>query len=344
MTKPLALLTLVVLGLAGCTTPREPVESRLKPIRTYGWPASVVDPAPDWNPASHHLVARSMGGFSVFEDGGPGERRYAADDRRDCHQPRWLNREQFVFGPGWNARRAADGSVSTPSDGITLVTLTDLKPTAKVQLCDRGFMPRPSTGVLVAQDGNKIIIIDARGRISDFGEGFDPEPQPDGPGLCWRDTPAFETDWWTGREGPGNMHVRWRSSLVDDLPMGMQAAWTRDGGVLATVLTAAAPAGKPWWAGGSSIVHLTGPGATPVIVRKNARDPAAHPFADLLAWTGEDGGVWIGTLRPDGWSDRLADAGSRPRWSHDGLRLCWLETPPSGSQIPAIKVAVLAVK
>lgn len=345
--KMLLPVLLAVLTITGCNDSREPLEVSLKAIRTYGWPATVIDPAPDWKPGSYALVARSMDGFSILEEGGPGERRFSADDRRESSNPRWLNREQFVFGPGWNARRAPDGSVTTPSDGLTIVTMKDGRPLSKVQLCDRGSMPKPAGDAhIVAQDGNHIISIDSRGRITEFGEGFDAEPQPDGPGLCWRDSPAFTPDWWTGRTGPGVMHVRWSRGHTDDVAHAVQAAWTRQGGVLATVLNAPAPAGQPWWAGGTSIVHLAGPGAPPTLVRAGARDPAAHPAAELCAWTGEDGGVWIGTLRagPAGWSERVAVAGSRPRWSHDGMRLTWLETPAAGAQLPAIRVVVLTVR
>ena len=347
MTKLLP-LALVVLAIAACSGGnREPVETRLKSIRTYGWPASVVDPAPEWNPSAHVLCARSIGGFSMLEEGGPGEQIFAADDRRECHDPRWLNQTQFVFGPGWNARRAPDGTVTTPTEGLTVVTMAGGKPVSKVQLADRGARPRPAGNALVAaQDGNRIFFVDSVGTISEFGEGFDAEPQPDGPGLAWRDTPAFEPDWWTGRSGPGVMHIRWKPGRVGDLSNGVQVAWTRRGGVLATVLTGVAAEGQPWWSGGTSIIHLAGPGFPPVPVRSGARDPAPHPIADLLAWTSDDGAVWIGTIR-DGtasWSERVADRGSRPRWSHDGLRLCYLEPPLAGSQVPAIRVAVLAVR
>jgi hypothetical protein len=124
----------------------------------------------------------------------------------------------------------------------------------------------------------------------------------------------------------------------------MQAAWTRHGGLLATIQLAPGQEGHPWWTGGTRIVHLAGPGAPAVTVRDGARDPEPHPRADLLAWIGEDGGVWIGSQRADGWSERVAVAGSRPRWSHDGLRLSWLEPPAAVSQLPAIRVAVLAVR
>ncbi len=339
------LLVLATLVLGGCADNREPLESQLKTIRSYGWPATVVDPDPDWNPGKHILIARTIGGFCTLEEGGQGVRNFAADDRRESHHPRWLNREQFVFGPGWNARRAVDGSISTPSEGITVVTMADDRPTSKVLLCDRGTRPQPAGGALVvAQQANRILFIDNHGSISEFGEGFEAVPQADGPGLCWRDTPVFEPDWWTGRTGPGSMYVRWQASKVDKLPGGMQAAWTRRGTVLATVLDAPAAAGQAWWGGGTHIIHLATPGGLPQLVRAGAHDPAPHPIADLLAWTGEDGGVWMGTIRADGWSERIADAGSRPRWSHDGLRLCWIQPPTAGSQLPAIRVMVLAVR
>jgi hypothetical protein len=196
----------------------------------------------------------------------------------------------------------------------------------------------------VAQDGKLIVFIDAQGKVSEFGEGFDPEPQPDGPGLCWRDTPAFDTDFWTGRTDPGVMYVRWARGQTDKLGNATQVAWTRRGEVIATVVEATAPAGTPWWSGGTHLVRCAGPGAPVVELRAHARDPAPHPHTDLLAWTDRDGGVWVGTMRRDGWSERIAESGSRPRWSADGLRLSYLETPPAGSQLPAIRVAVMAVK
>jgi hypothetical protein len=339
--KLLPLALLAALAIAGCSQ-RPLVETQLKAIRTYGWKASVVDPAPDWNPSSHILVARALGGFTLLEEGGRGERMFATEDRRESHHPRWLNRDQFVFGPARNATRTVEGTVIEPSDGLTVVTVGEGRP-QRVRLSDRGFRPRPAhDGLVAAQAGNRILMIDSRGVTSDFGEGFDIEPQATGPGLCWRDIPAFEPDWWTGRNGPGSMHVRWRPGVVDLVPSGVQAVWTRRDGVVVTVKDAEAPAGKAWWTGGTHLVHLPAPGAQPVTLRQGARDPAPHPLADLLAWSGDDGGVWIGTLRADGWQERIADNGSMPRWSHDGLRLCWLETPADGTQIPAIRVTVLA--
>jgi hypothetical protein len=340
--KYLPLLAAFVL-LAGCGE-RVVLESELKAIRSYSWPATVVDPAPDWNPASYVLVARSEGGFSLLEEGGLGERRFASENRRESNLPRWINAEQFVFGPAYNARRAPDGTVSTPSDGLTVVTLTDGSP-QRVPLSDRGFRPQPSGGGrIVAQEANRILFIDSHGHIEEFGEGFDTEAQRDGPGLCWRDTPAFEPDWWTGRRGHGVMHVRWRPGKVDDVPGGMQAAWTRHGEVLCTVQDAPPADGQPWWSGGTSLLLMPGPGLAPVPGRTGARDPAPHPLADLMAWTGADGGIWMGTIRPDGWSERIAVSGSQPRWSYDGLRLCWLGTPANGSQLPTINVTVLSIR
>ena len=70
-------------------------------------------------------------------------------------------------------------------------------------------MPQPGAGGLVwAQVQDEIFNVDAHGVISEFGKGFDPQPQTDGPGLCWRDTPAFSTDWWTGSTGLGSMMIR----------------------------------------------------------------------------------------------------------------------------------------
>ena len=66
MIKPLLLLASALIAVAGCGAPREePVETRLKPIRTYGWPGNVVDPAPEWHPTADRLLVSSTGVFGV---------------------------------------------------------------------------------------------------------------------------------------------------------------------------------------------------------------------------------------------------------------------------------------
>lgn len=333
---------LAALALAGCAAEREVIETRLSPVRTYGWPSDVVDPEPDWNPARPILLARCRGGFCLLEEGGKGVQRFAAEDRKESFFPRWLNPEQLVFGPAVNATRTSTGHVVHPSDGLTVVTIGEASAPRRM-LADRGFQPRPDgQGRVWAQALDRIITIGSHGEVDEFGEGFDPQPQPDGPGLAWRDTPAFTADWWTGKTGPGMMHVRWSPGTSDDVPGAMQAAWTRAGGAILTVVDNPPAAKAPWWSGGTRLVHLAGPGSTPVTLRNDARDPAPHPLAELLAWTSNDGGIWIGTIRSDGWSERVATAASRPRWSTDGRRLCWLADPTPGTQTPAIRVAVLA--
>lgn len=334
---PLAL----VLMLVGCND-RAPIETELQTIRSYGWEASAVDPEPDWNPESYQLVARSTGGFALLEEGGKGEQVFASEERRESHYPRWINRSQFVFGPSVNAVRQPDGRVLHPSDGLTVVTINEGRPTRRI-LCDRGFMPMPAGNLIWAQALERIISIDTRGNVSELEDGFEPVPQPGGPGLCWRDIPTFTPDYWTGRESQGILHIRWKPGTVDDIQRATQAVWTRDGGVLATVIDTPAATGKPWWSGSTRIVGIDGPGLPQRDVRTGAHDPSPHPKADLLAWTKDDGSLWIGTLRPDGWQLRITENGYRPRWSNDGLRLCWLE-PQTGKQNPMIRVAVLAPK
>jgi len=341
---PVALAIACVL-CACSSSSREPLETRLKQIRTYGWPATVVDPSPQWNPNSNVLVARSQGGFALLEEGGQGVRQFDAEDRRDSCLPVWLNGDQFVFGPSRNAIPAGDGTISKPSDGLTVATFVGLGKPQRTQLTDRGYRPRRSgDNLIVAQDGNIIIRVDAKGDISEFGEGFDPEPQPNGPGLAWRTTPAFDTDWWTGHTGPGTMFVRWTAGRVDNLGNAMQACWTRRGGVIATVVNLPAADGQPWWSGGTRLVHIARPGAPIETLRRDGRDPAAHPLAEIMAWVDADNVVWIGTQRLDGWAERISDAGRGPVWSADGKRLCFLELPKDGSQIPTIRVAVLALR
>ncbi|MCS6971332.1 MAG: hypothetical protein RMM29_03030 [Planctomycetota bacterium] len=333
---------IAALLLAACSGEPRLLEPRLQAVRTYGWPSTVVDPEPDWSPVDYRLLVRSQGGFALLSEGTRQEQRFAAQDGRESHHPRWLNRQQFVFGPGWWVRRDADGRVLTPSEGITLVTLEDGRPVQRRVLSERGWRPQPWQGLILVEEAQRLLEIDAAGGVREFGEGFNPVPQPNGPGLFWRDTPAFDPDWWTGRDGVGQGWVRWRPGKVDALGDAVQAAWTHRGGLLITVRRARAAPGQPWWAGGTDVYWVAGPGAQPALARAHARDPAAHPTADLMAWTGEDNGVWIGTLRPDGWRERIAEDGYRPRWSHDGRRLCWLQPPPPGSQLPTIRVTVLA--
>lgn len=329
--------------IASCTT-RPPVETALQVIRTYGWQASVVDPAPDWSPTSTTIVARSLGGFSLFEEGGRGERRYAAEDRRETYYPRWVGIDSFVFGPGHNALRTTEGRVVAPSDGITLVTLGGSKP-LRTQLANRGFQPKPGwEGRIWAQAEDRIITCDTRGHVEDFGDGFDPEPQTAGPGLCWRDRPAFAQDWWTGRSGPGTMYVRWNPGQVDPVAGAVQASWAHDGSVILTLVDKPAAIGRPWWSGGTHLVRLAGPGSQPASCRERAHDPAPHPLAELLAWVDDNGSVWMGTIRRDGWAERVAIAGDCPRWSPDGLRLLWTQPAAAAGDPPAIRVAVLGPK
>lgn len=338
----LAILAVCLLGTA-CAD-RAPVEPHLQVIRTYGWPASVIDPAPDWSPDSTTLVVRSLGGFSLLEDGGKGERTYGAEDRRQTYNPRWISQTSFVFGPASIAVRSAEGLVVPHSDGITQVLLGEGKP-QRTQIAGVGYMPKPvRDGRIWIQAEDRIACIFPDGKLGEFGDGFEPEPQPDGPGLCWRDAPAFSPDWWTGRSGPGTMLVRWSPGVVDQFPGAVQAAWTRRGGVVLTIVDRPAADGKPWWSGELHQALVPGRGAAAVTLRRGAHDSAPHPLSELMAWVDGDGAVWMGTIRPEGWSERVAVAGSAPRWSPDGLRLVWTETPAAGQQLPAIRVAVLGRK
>jgi hypothetical protein len=338
----LAPLAALLLALAACGD-RQPVEPRMQAIRAYGWPSTVVDPEPDWNPAEHRLVARAQGGFVLLEEGGRGADHFASDDRRESHFPRWINREQFIFGPAWNSRRAPDGTVSLPTEGLTVVTISDGKP-SRVRLAERGFRPQPFGDRILAEEGANLIEFDSRGEATVFAEGFDPVARRDGVALAWRDSPAFTPDWWTGRSGAAAFHLRWKPGVIDIIPDGVQVAWTRDGGAVVTQRNAPAAPGDPWWSGGTRLLRLAAPGADAAVLVPGGRDPAANPVFDLLAWTGDDGGVWVGSLQPGGWRERIAEAGFRPRWSHDGLRVCWLSPPPAGSQLPGIRVTVLAVR
>jgi hypothetical protein len=232
----------------------------------------------------------------------------------------WLNSRQFVFGPERNALRTADGSVVPASEGLEVVTLRDGAQPANKVLAKAGWRPRPWGDRVVCQVGDVIELVDSTGRMSEFGKGFNAEPQPGGPGMCWLDKPVLEPDYWTAKPGLGQLVIRWRPGAVSTVPGVVEARWTAAGGVVATVLRAAPPASGPWWAAGTDLVHLSGPGAKPVVIASEVHAPAPHPQVDLVAATANDGRLVLIDLgkRPQA---VLADVGERPRWSADGVRL-----------------------
>ena len=324
----------VVGGLTSCQ-PRTTVDpDGLSVIRSYHFEGTVSDPQPTWNPVSYLIAARTIDGFALLQEGQGRQERFASEEARQTWYPAWINRDQFVFGPMHNVTAVPDGRVVASTDGLTVVTVEDngLKCSAtRAVLSSLGFRPRPAGERIFAQAEDKMIIVDSSGKVSDAGEGFFPEPQADGEGVAWQETPLSETDAWTGKSGKGRLFVRWKPGQVSEVPGGCEARWTADGGLVCTVLRADPPADKPWWSVGTDVVYLAGPDAAPVVVAKNARGAAPHPKEPMIAVSDAAAGIRIVSLRQPQAAEQLLSAmGSSPAWSHDGLRILAVEPGAAG--------------
>ncbi|MBA3707567.1 MAG: hypothetical protein H0W83_01960 [Planctomycetes bacterium] len=309
-------------ALSGCAArPTASLPEDFEIIRSYGWDTSVADPEASWSPATNKVVARDAGGFVILLEGdtGTGRQRFASKERRETHHPVWINEQEVVFGPSANAERLPDGRVVPASEGLTVVTLNGATPLQKL-LSKVGYRPRIGKDRIFAQVEDHIVTIDEFGGKEDFGPpGFFAEPQRDGDGVCWQETPVTEPDWWTGKPVRSNLVIRWSWRQVDQLPGGLEPRWTNSGGVVATVLRAEPASGQPWYEVGTDVVHIAGPKRAPVVVAHNARDASPHPTQPVIAVATPDGRIAIvscdGTHRVD-----IAE-GRHPQWSPDGTRL-----------------------
>ncbi len=326
---PLLPLLAVVAGLAlgGCADRPAPVEPLgVNVIRDYRFTTTVPDPQGAWNPASYVIVARSSAGFALYDEGDGRQSYFTSKEGRETSHPAWINRTQFVFGPTVNVIELADGRVVGSTDGLTVVDVVDdgvgLQAT-RTALTDRGYRPRPQGDAVYCQVEDTMMIADQAGRLEDAGKGFFAEPQVGGRGVAWQDQPVVEKDYWSPRPGRGKLIIRWRAGTVSEVPGGVQARWTAEGGIVCTVLRTDPPSGKPWWSVGTDVVYVAGPGQVPITIASDARDPDPHPTEPLVAVTDANGGTRIvarGTAALPS-EKRLTTLGERPRWSFDGLRL-----------------------
>jgi hypothetical protein len=208
-------------------------------------------------------------------------------------------------------------------DGLTLVTLGS-KPLRR-QLCKLGFHPRVGDGLIYAQSEDRILTIAETGQTDEFGRGFYAEPQRQGPGVAWQETPVFETDWWTGRPQRSALVIRWRPGKVDQLLGGVQPRWSASGSLVATVLRADPQPGVSWWRAGTDVVFIGSGGQPPLIIAHDARDGSPHPSQPVVAVATNDGRVIL--VSSDG-SQRIdIGPGCNPQWSFDGSRLMVEDAP-----------------
>ena len=114
---------LVILAvLSGCAQPpRQMTADDFKVLRTYGFDTTVPEPQATWNPETYQLLARSIGGFSILDEGAGLQQRFAHQANEAKHEtanPVWISRLQFAFGPKDNVITTVDERVVPTSEGI----------------------------------------------------------------------------------------------------------------------------------------------------------------------------------------------------------------------------------
>ncbi len=336
----IALAALAAAGGAGCSrsTKVQVAPADLILVRTYGFDSTVADPQPAWSPTGNRIVVRAAGGFALLEEGVGKQDYFTATTQKDCYHPAWIDARRFVHGPASNILALADGRVVPTTEGITLVTIPEhLQPERKA-LANWGYRPRVGdfgrgrSRSVVVQVVDKIVVLDPdTGESTDFADGFYAEPQPDGPGIAWQETPVFEEDRWTAKnQRRGRLVVRWKPGVTSTVMGGVQPRWTSDGGVVCTVMRDEPGPKADWWSKGTDVVFVAGPDAEPVVIAKDARDPAPHPRWTITAVTRSSGGLGLagrsgGVLALADLNAQTADIGTQPAWNADGLRLVAVE-------------------
>ena len=330
MTMRMTVLLLVVMVLAtfvGCAQPPRAVTAEdFQILRSYGWDATIADPQAAWNPDRYQVLARSAGGFVLLEEGAGKQQYFASRHKYDTAFPVWINHYQFAFGPKQNVLTLEDGRIVATNEGVSVVTVyTALSgkslPDAPKPLTKYGYRPKVWGKNLVIASEQRIYVADVYGTMAEFGPGFFPEPQRNGDGITWQVFPVLEKDYWSGVEGKrGNLYIRWKKGTTTLLANAIEAKWTHNGGVIATVLRSDPLPGQPWWSVGTDIYYIANAKSHPVLVAADARTPAPHPTLPVCAVVGKTGAVNIcgydGAFR-----HQLAPMGDNPAWSHDGRRL-----------------------
>lgn len=342
----LAALAACLALLAACARPAPVVPADVSRIRAYACDTDVADPQPAWNPATYQLVLRLRHGFILFREGRDRREEFIAGDRRETGFPVWINSGQFVFGPLANTLRLADGRFVSSTDGLTIVTVTDNGFRSEVKnasFSPVGFRPRPWGGEqVVASSEDRLLSFDARGRRQEIGTGFHPEPQPGGEGLCWRETPYPFDDPWTGVPSPGRLFIRWKPGHVTEVARAIQARWTADGRVVATVLRDG-PLPARWQEAETDVV-VVDPVAGVRVIAANCRDGDPHPLHPLVAVGERTGGIRLVALDPGAPPQVLTADGGQPRWSGDGLRLAVVEpSTKEGASGSIVRIHVLRI-
>ena len=337
--RPLSLLVLI-LAMVSCARPA-PRPDQVTVIRDYGWDTTVDEPQPAWNPASYQVVVRAAGGFAVLDEGKGRQEYFLGQEHRSYAPPVWIDPRRFVVGSPTNVITTKDGRVVPAAQGVQIVTMRTGANADVRELGVVGYRPRPWQDQVVVQVEDKIMIYPPNGKLVEFGPGFYAEPQRQGPGIAWQETPVYDRDHWTARPALSDLVIRWRRGAVTTIPRAVEPRWTAAGGVIAYQLDQAPPTdGKPWWEGVSCrLVHLKGEGGGLVVIGDDLLHADPHPAWPMLAANDREGRVVLVSLQ-DGSRRVLAEAGSFPQWSADGRRLLIQETVLAGAQAGRIYLRV----
>ena len=335
-------LGLAALLAAGCGVRPLPAVAPdwFETIRTSGWDSHVDHPEACWSPTGEEILARTAQGFVVYQEGDPSRQQttYLSDEGRESGHPQWVNDGEVVFGPVTNATRLDDGRVAASGGGVVVVDISG-SVVKRHQLSDEGYRPRVGRGVIGHKDiqpsSDPLIYVqiedhmaayDADGVMFDLGRGFFPEPRRDDSGAwCYQETPVSEPDWWTGKPVRSPLVVDWGGKQIELFTGASQARWTKDGGLIVTMLRAEPPASGPWTGGGTDVMWIPGRGQAPRLVAPDASEADPNPSYAVVACTTNDGHVLI--VARDGSARVDLGPGHHPQWNHDGTRLLIEQDP-----------------
>lgn len=346
-TIPAVIAALVIAACAGTAQVPRAVPSDLVEVRLYAFDCPLAEPQPAWAPVGDRIAIRIANGFALLEEGRKRQEVFGASGSKDRQHPCWLDDKHLLLGSSANVIRLADGTMVPPGQGLELIELRDDGDTPRKEIDRWGYRPRVGgerRPVIVTQVEDRVRMVDPdKAKGEDFVDGFFAEPQPDGPGLAWTETPVVEPDHWIGRAGAGALVVRWKSEVVDRIPSALQPRWVPGGrGLVATRLRGPAPPTGPWWQPGTEVIWIPGPGQAPVVITDDGRDPAPHPTHPLVVVTAKTGLVVcaLGGTQP---AQPLKMSGSAPLWNAAGDRLLAVESFAERGQ-SRLNIVVLALR
>lgn len=318
-------------GSSGDITPDDLILTR-----SYVWSVPVQPAQPAWHPERLQLVTRGASAIQLFEEGDPNPIRMRVGTQNELFDPVWADADHVVFGPRTTIERGEDGRLVIPSAGVWQVRVRMDGIEDPERISDVGYRPRVwGDDILVAQEDQLLI---ADGDTPElYDNGFEAMPDPAGERLAFHTRPLRSVDWWTGIQGPGELVIRWGDEVVDVIPGGIEAAWCPWGGIVVTV-SDSVPTGDEQ----TQLVYIAEPGAEPVVLGSDLREPAPHPTQPVIAAVfGDDEIVFLGIDRSR--MRRTEWRGRRPQWHPRGLRLL-TEQPDAATGRVRLRIHVFTMR